>query len=427
MFTTFREANEWLQSRLKFGIKPGLERMHVMMELLNHPERRPKYIHVAGTNGKGSTIAFLNEILQQAGYVVGTYTSPSLETIHERISVNGVPISDEEFIHLVNTVKPVAEKVEQTEFGAPTEFEVMTAMMFDYFGRVNIPDVVLLETGLGGTYDSTNIISPLISIITSIGHDHMGILGESLEEIASQKAGIIKSGVPVMTAVQASSLLSIIEKTATSKKARVYSLNKHFSILEQNERLIFRTPFHEYENVKLGLSGTHQRSNAILAVMAANYLTFYYSFQIERKHIKEGLEKTFWKGRFEQVSKDPTIVLDGAHNVEGVTALKETVRQSYPNRTVHVIFSAMKDKETKEMIDILSSFAHRIMFTSFANPRAKQAKALYDEADVKLKFYEEDWVQSIERMKQTLSHGDVLIITGSLYFIGEVRKLFVNN
>lgn len=422
MFTSFEQAEQWLQSRLKFGIKPGLERMNVMMEKLGYPHRRPKYVHVAGTNGKGSTIAFLKEILGEAGYMVGTYTSPSLETIHERISINGSPITDEEFIHLVNTLKPVVEEVEQSAYGAPTEFEVMTAMMFYYFGRVNVPDIVLLETGLGGTYDSTNIISPLVSIITSIGHDHMEILGETLSDIAHQKAGIIKNGVPVITGVKEEEALSVIRKVANEKKAKVYCFGHEFLFQESEESLSIRTPFRHYENVNLGLKGIHQRSNASLAVMACNYLAVYYSFIIESEHILNGLARASWKGRFEQVSEDPTIVLDGAHNVEGMQALKETVVTSFPKKKVKVVFACLKDKSVSKMLDILTSFADEIMFTSFANGRARSAKELYREAQFSQKEYEENWIQAIDKVKESLTKDDVLVVTGSLYFIAEVRK-----
>lgn len=217
MFQTYEEALKWIHSRLTFGIKPGLQRMEWMMEKLDHPERRCRFIHVAGTNGKGSTIAFMQEVLKAAEYKVGAFTSPYLESFNERITIDGNPISEEEILQLSNVIKPVVDELEKTELGAPTEFEVITAMMFYYFGKINVPDVVLLETGLGGKWDSTNIANPILSVITMIGHDHLNILGSTIEEIAEQKAGIIKNGVPVITAVEQKEALDVIERVAKEK------------------------------------------------------------------------------------------------------------------------------------------------------------------------------------------------------------------
>lgn len=193
MFHTYNEALNWIHSRLRLGIKPGLKRMEWMMEKLNHPERRLRTVHIGGTNGKGSTVTFLRSILQEAGYSVGTFTSPYFEQFNERISVNGTPVTDQEITELANVIFPLAEELEKTELGGPTEFEVITAMSIYYFSKINPVDIVIFEVGLGGRFDSTNIIYPLLSIITSIGLDHTNILGHSISEIAFEKAGIIKT------------------------------------------------------------------------------------------------------------------------------------------------------------------------------------------------------------------------------------------
>jgi len=421
MFTSYDEARSWLHSRLKFGVKPGLERMLYMMEKLGHPERIPKYIHVAGTNGKGSTIIFLKEVLQDAEYKVGTFTSPYIETFNERISMDGTPISDEEFIHLANAIKPVVEEVEKTELGAPTEFEIITAMAFYYFGKINIPDIVLLETGLGGLFDSTNIISPLISIITNIGHDHMGILGETIEEITAQKAGIIKSGVPVISAVEQESAQQVIEDVAKSKKAKHYLLGRDFYKQKDNQ-LIVKTPFKRYNDLFISMKGPHQEKNATLAVMALDYLKVYYSFMIEEENIISGLKKAHWPGRFEELSQKPSIIIDGAHNIEGIKALRETIEVHYPNKKTFILFSALRDKSVQEMIDELSTFAFEMTFTTFDFNRALSAKEMYNIAQIKNKHYKEDWKEAFHQIKEQLGEEDVFLITGSLYFISEVRK-----
>lgn len=421
MFTSYEEARKWLHSRLSFGVKPGLERMKIMMEKLGHPERTVRYIHVAGTNGKGSTIAFLKEILQEAGFKVGTFTSPYIETFNERISMNGNPITDEEFIQLANKLKPIVEEVEKTDFGAPTEFEVITAMAFYYFGRINIPDIVLLETGLGGMYDSTNIISPLLSIITNIGHDHEEILGTTLKEIAAQKAGIIKNGVPVVSAVEQPEALQVIEEVSKQKKAKHYLLSREFS-MKNDGCLSIQTPFKTYNELSISMKGPHQEKNAALAIMAADYLKVYYSFIIEEDDIQSGVKKAFWKGRFEELSTSPTIIIDGAHNPEGVKVLKETVQAYYPEKNIVVLFSVLQDKKVKEMIQELSSFASKIIFTSFSFPRALRAKELFDKAEFQNKQYEENWQQALPKAISTLHDDELLLITGSLYFISDVRK-----
>lgn len=421
MFQTYEEALKWIHSRLTFGIKPGLQRMEWMMEKLDHPERRCRFIHVAGTNGKGSTIAFMQEVLKAAEYKVGAFTSPYLESFNERITIDGNPISEEEILQLSNVIKPVVDELEKTELGAPTEFEVITAMMFYYFGKINVPDVVLLETGLGGKWDSTNIANPILSVITMIGHDHLNILGSTIEEIAEQKAGIIKNGVPVITAVEQKEALDVIERVAKEKKAKHYWLTRDFHAGDFDEFFV-QTPFKRYNSLSLQMKGNHQAINAALSVMTLDYLRVYYSFIIEEEHIQEGLKRTFWKGRFEEVKEKPRVILDGAHNPEGMAALKETVQKFYPDKKIIMLFSCVKDKQYKEMIEQAAQIANRIIFTTFHFPKAADAKELYEACDMKDKEYEDNWELAYEKIINTMDDETVLIITGSLYFIGEVRK-----
>ncbi|HZG72478.1 MAG TPA: folylpolyglutamate synthase/dihydrofolate synthase family protein, partial [Chondromyces sp.] len=272
MLHTYEEALEWIHGRLRMGIKPGLKRMEWMMERLGNPERHLKTIHVGGTNGKGSTVTHLRSILQEAGYEVGTFTSPYIEIFNERISVNGQPVSDEEIVELANVIKPLAEEMDNTDFGGPTEFEIITAMAIVYFARIHPVDVAIFEVGLGGRFDSTNIIHPLVSIITNIGMDHMQFLGDSIEEIAMEKAGIIKSGVPVITAVKQPEAFQVIENKAKEKRTAVYSLGNQFtkewlSSLPQGEKFHFQSVYGEYQELQTGLNGLHQTDNAALAVM----------------------------------------------------------------------------------------------------------------------------------------------------------------
>ncbi|AEH47001.1 bifunctional folylpolyglutamate synthase/dihydrofolate synthase [Parageobacillus thermoglucosidasius] len=430
MVRTYKEALAWIHGRLRLGIKPGLERMEWMMEKLGHPERRVRAIHVAGTNGKGSTVSYLRHILQAAGYSVGTFTSPYVEKFNERISVNGRPIRDKEIVELVRAIQPLAEELETTELGAPTEFEVITAMMFYYFGKKNIQDVVIIEAGLGGRFDSTNVIYPILSIITNIGYDHMNILGETLEKIALEKAGIIKSGVPVITAVNQPEAWAVIAGKAKSLKAKTYRLGEDFSIVqheanEDGERFSVETVFSQYPDLNITMFGAHQVQNAAVAVMAADYLRMCYSFLIEKEHIYEGLEKAKWIGRFERISNKPLIIIDGAHNAEGIRSLVDTVRLHYPNKDVHVLFAALADKPLEQMIPPLAGIAKTITFTSFNFPRAASAEQLAALCDHPDKACITDWERWLKEKRKQKRSDDLFLITGSLYFIAEVRKLLL--
>ncbi|WP_027409482.1 bifunctional folylpolyglutamate synthase/dihydrofolate synthase [Anoxybacteroides tepidamans] len=431
MVRTYNEAIDWIHSRLKLGIKPGLKRMEWMMDKLGNPERRMKAIHVAGTNGKGSTVCYLRHILQEAGYSVGTFTSPYVEQFNERISVNGQPISDEELVQLVDVIKPLAEQLEKTELGGPTEFEVITAMMFYYFGRLNVQDIVIIEAGLGGRFDSTNVIYPLLSVITNIGYDHMNILGETLEAIAFEKAGIIKAGVPVITAVEQPEALRVIEEKASAVKAKAYVLGNDFTITahsptETGEQFTVETLFVKYPSLTTTMFGAHQVKNASLAVMAADYLRTYYSFIIEEEHIRSGIEKAKWIGRFEKLSDEPLLIIDGAHNEAGIKSLIETVQTHYADKNVHILFAALSDKPLDKMIQPLADIAKTMTFTSFDFPRAATAKQLEALCQHPNKTCREDWREWIEEKRTSFKNDDLFLITGSLYFISEVRKFLKN-
>jgi dihydrofolate synthase/folylpolyglutamate synthase len=425
MFTSYVDTLNWIHSHLRLGIKPGLKRMEWMMERLGHPERNIKSIHVGGTNGKGSTVSFIRSILQEAGYQVGTFTSPYIEQFNERISVNGAPISNDEMIILANKIKPLAEELEHTELGAPTEFEVITAMSFYYFGKLKPADFVLYEVGLGGRFDSTNIIHPILSVITTIGLDHMAILGDTIEQIAFEKAGIIKSGVPVITGVQQEEAIEVIAKKAKEKMARLYLINKNFSILAsqstaEGEFFTYQSERTTYQHLFITMKGSHQVLNASLAVKAIEYLQTYLSVQIEEIHIRAGLEKMYWIGRFEKLQDKPTIIIDGAHNREGIRELAKTVKVHLTNQPITVVFSALEDKPLDEMVTQLDLIATSIIYTSFDFPRVASAEKLYSlQPLVKAKAVE-NFKDAIDQALGNKDHA--IIITGSLYFISQVRQ-----
>ncbi|MBD1381192.1 bifunctional folylpolyglutamate synthase/dihydrofolate synthase [Metabacillus arenae] len=427
MAFTYEEAVDWIHSRLKFGIKPGLERMKWMMKELGNPEKKIQAIHVGGTNGKGSTVAYLRNILNESGYSVGTFTSPYIETFNERISINGLPIEDQNLTNLVEEIKPLVEKLEKTHLGSPTEFEVITAMAFHYFGNRIEVDAVLFEVGLGGLYDSTNIVEPIMSIITSIGHDHMNILGKSLKEIAGQKAGIIKPNIPVITGVQDDDALKVILEKANQKDSQPFVIDKDFyvhdmEVLNSGELFSVKTPNHSYKSVKINMRGLHQIHNASLAVMAADLLNANNLFTMNDESIRRGLMKTSWIGRFERIHQNPEVIIDGAHNQEGIDSLVSVLNRHYKDRSIHILFSALEDKDFKEMVSKLDSIAKTISFTSFPFPRAASAHQLYDASKSMKKFLFENWKEAIDSVVRQKSQEDVIIITGSLYFISLVRR-----
>lgn len=426
MFTTYSEALNWIHGRLRLGIKPGLKRMQWMMERLGSPEAKLKAIHIGGTNGKGSTVTFLRSILEASGYSVGTFTSPYIEQFNERISVNGQAISDEELIKLVNIIRPLADELEDTDLGAPTEFEVITAMSFYYFAEMNQVDIVLFEVGLGGRFDSTNIITPMASVITNIGLDHTNILGNTYEEIAFEKAGIIKDERPLFTAVQLPGVLKVIEEQAKQKNAPIYRLNKEFFIdahepQPKGELFSVTTEFQALANLEISMIGKHQTENATLAIMTAQYLNEKSDFSISEQAIRTGLKAAYWPGRFEIISENPLIIIDGAHNDEGVTRLTTELAERYPNNPIHVVFAALKDKKLDNMIARLDQVAEKISFVSFDYPRAAAANDLLELSTLENKQAIDDWKSYLPEVINTLKGRDLLVITGSLYFISEIK------
>jgi dihydrofolate synthase/folylpolyglutamate synthase len=429
MFEHYSEAIDWIHSRLKFGVKPGLKRMEWLLEELDHPEKNIPTIHVAGTNGKGSTISFMLHMLTEAGYKVGSFTSPYIETFNERISVNGQPISDQEMLELVNEVKPYVEMIEKTELGGPTEFEIITTMMFLYFGKYNIPDFLLLETGLGGRLDSTNIVEPLLSIITNVGYDHMNILGESIAEIAAEKAGIIKQGVPIMSAVENDDARKVISEIANHQAADLFLIGEQINLSEKqlhdhDEMFSIHTPYKTYRDLVISMKGQHQIKNAALAISAIDYLEKISKVKIDEEQIRKGLNKTFWKGRFELVNRNPEVIIDGAHNKEGIESLIETLTRHYPNKNIHFLYSALIDKDYVEMIARLSSIATSMHFTTFDFPRAATAYELYSACELQKKSYSESWQSILDELLTTYQgqNEDIIVVTGSLYFISHIRE-----
>ncbi|KKK33048.1 folylpolyglutamate synthase [Mesobacillus campisalis] len=426
MFTTYKEALDWIHARLRLGIKPGLARMEWMMERLGSPENSIKAIHVGGTNGKGSTVTYLRSMLQAEGYHVGTFTSPYIEQFNERISVNGTPISDEDILELVNVIRPLADELEATQLGGPTEFEVITAMSFYYFAQKHPVDIVLYEVGLGGRFDSTNIVKPIASIITNIGLDHTSILGETHEEIAFEKAGIIKEGIPIFTGVRHPGALKVIKEQAEQKLAPISVLHEDFAIVNhqsaaRGERFSLDTKEGFIPDLEISMIGKHQTENAALAVTALLNLAQTGWIEIGEKSIRDGLAAAYWPGRFEILSEKPLVILDGAHNDEGITALAAELEERFAPKDIHLVFAALKDKKLDKMIATLDQAASTISFVSFDFPRAAAAEDLVKISTSTHKLAVDDWKAYLPEEIKRLKENELLVITGSLYFISEVK------
>lgn len=427
MFETFEETLNWIHGRKVFGMKPGLKRMEWMLEKLDFPNKKIKAIHVAGTNGKGSTVTFLRNMLQANGQVVGTYTSPYIELFNERISVNGEPISDKEIIRLANIVYPLACELEETELDGPSEFEIITMMMFVYFGEGHA-DVVIIEVGLGGLLDSTNVITPIVSAITTIGLDHMKILGETVPEIAFQKAGIIKPGVPVVTGKIPKEALEVIEAYANEKGSKVYFFGKDFTATKWQtlptwgEQFTFEDEAIYLNQLQIGMLGKHQIENATVAIETLRIYSEKTGLVLNHEDTRRGLKQSFWPGRMEKVNDKPLMILDGAHNEPAIRRLVETIKLDFNQQEVYLIFAVLQDKAIGNMVSLLTELPNiHLILTSFDFPRAATIDELkgYAGSGVTIK---EHWQEALRDTVNEMDESDVILITGSLYFISEVRQ-----
>ena len=407
----------WIHERTKFGIKPGVKRMEWMLDKLNNPQFNINGIHVGGTNGKGSTVAYLRSALVDNGYEVGTFTSPFIETFNERISLNGIPISDDAIVELVQKVKPVSEALEaETELGTATEFEIITTMMFLYFGEIHPVDFVIVEAGLGIKNDSTNVFKPILSILTSIGLDHVDILGDTYVDIAKDKGAIVKPETPVIYAVKNEDALKVIRDFVEQQNAEGIELDRDISVISQGEEFTYRYKNYELETLILDMFGEHQKENAALAITALIELNESGLVELDFNKMINGIEAVHWTGRIEKVKDDPLMIIDGAHNLESIEALIKTLKDYYKIDNVDVLYAAINGKPIHAMVDQLKTIASTMYITDFDFPKACTKEEIYDEIRFEQKETVDDFVQFIENYE-----GQGLVITGSLYFISEVK------
>ncbi|RXY89469.1 bifunctional folylpolyglutamate synthase/dihydrofolate synthase, partial [Salmonella sp. 3DZ2-4SM] len=335
----YLDSLHWIHERTKFGIKPGVKRMKWMLDKLGNPEEKIQAVHVVGTNGKGSTVSYLREALVANNYEIGTFTSPFIVTFNERISINGTPITDDELVELVQIVKPISERLEsETDLGPATEFEIITLMMFVYFGTVHPVDFVIIEAGLGALNDSTNVFQPIMTVLTSIGLDHTNILGDTYMDIAREKAGVIKPSVPLVYAIKPKDALHFVREVVEKNYNKGLELDRDFHVLSDDTEFTYRYGSYELENIQLKMIGQHQHENAALAITTLIEMYQRGMIQLNFNTMIDAIEHTTWSGRIEKVQEEPLILIDGAHNRESIDALVDTLKQYYSDKKIDVLF-----------------------------------------------------------------------------------------
>lgn len=426
MFNSYEEVEKYMKQRDVIGIKPGLERMNKLLTRVGNPEQEITAIHVAGTNGKGSTIHYMSEAFRSHGYQVGIFTSPSMYGLRGHILHNGLPISKKNILSIMNELYPYIQQLDQEEM-APTPFEILTVIAFRYFAKY--VDLSLIETGMGGREDTTNCITPILSIITSVAKDHQAFLGNTIEQIASHKAGIIKPMIPVILGELEESAYQVILEEAKKKQAKVYRFGFDFTCdnkRQEGTRQHFQWKTKTIEMpICLQMSGEHQVKNASMALMAL-FIFHQKYYPLNKKYIQNALTHTQIPGRFEKVSEQPHIIIDGAHNQAGIDAFIQTVNEQYKNKKKQLVFAGFKDKDLKEMLTKCIPFFESVYITTFEHPRAIGASQLQKEIGASSLYVKEDWQELLRGLiTSSSSKEESIFIVGSFHFITIVRRYFL--
>ncbi|MDY0396879.1 bifunctional folylpolyglutamate synthase/dihydrofolate synthase [Virgibacillus halophilus] len=427
MIETYKDAENFLRERGQLGIKPGLQRVSRLLMELGHPERKVSGIHIAGTNGKGSTVQFLKSAFKNNDYLVGSFTSPSMHGLRGHIKLQDDPISKETFIGLLQDMLPVIEKMDIEDM-APTSFEILTVLAFLCFAD-NV-DIALIEAGMGGREDTTNCFTPILSIITNVALDHTAFLGDTVAKIAAHKAGIIKYKVPVVAGELPETAMEVIETEASSKHAALYCLHQYFCykrILPEKgiHRFLFESAGFKKE-VQLRMAGEHQEKNAALAIMATLLLRDMH-FPVDMRKALSGISSSTAAGRFEKVYNHPEIIVDSAHNPAGMKAFLRTVAENYPYQRKKLLFAGFKDKDLRHMLQDCFGKFDEITLTSFDHPRAAGVANLEEIFPSETFYKEKDYRVYIERILQDRDPKTIYFIAGSFHFISEVREYMAQN
>jgi len=417
----YQETLNYLYGLEHFGISLGLENIHALMAAFGDPHEDLPIVHVAGSNGKGSTISFLKDMLATTGLRVGVYTSPHLRHFSERIVVADKPITEAEIVELTRELRPVAEKIPRIV----TFFDFTTAMALLYFSQLQ-PDVVILETGLGGTLDATNVVSkPLLTIITNIALEHEEYLGNTLLSVAREKAGILKPLTPLVSGVRNPRVREYLERKNQSLGGRSYFSGRDFRIRrKQDGSFSYKGLGRQLKGLQLQMLGEYQQDNASLALCALEVLAELGIANPDDSQIQKGLAASFWPGRLEKISSRPDFYVDGAHNPHGVRALIPVLRQLLAGRRLILLIGAMKDKQVPTMVSYLAPLAAEIIVTRAKLDRSCSTEQLHFEAEKYCQhvFRTETIAEAISLGKKRAEIDDLIFFTGSLYCVGEALE-----
>lgn len=421
----YRQSLEYVESLEKYGIVPGLDNIKELCRRIGNPQDALKFVHIAGTNGKGSTLAYISTILQCAGYRVGRYLSPVIEEYREKIQVNQKPVTQKAFCEGIELIRQACSDMVAQGMAHPTPFEVETALSFWYFWKKNC-DIVVLETGMGGKNDATNLITTTqVAVLASIGMDHMQFLGKSLAEIAGQKAGIIKENAITVSMLQKEEAMQVITRAADEKKSPLCiadekkAVHVHYGLTKQ------RFDYGGYKGLEITLAGTYQIANAILAIEAVRALEKK-GYSISEQALRQGLRQTKWYGRFSVIAKKPYFIVDGAHNEDSAQKLAESIEFYFTNKRIIYIMGILKDKEYEKIIGLTHKYADQIItVTPPQNSRALHAYELAREvAKVHPSVTAVDSLEeAVEISRMLADKEDVIIAFGSLSYLGKLKNI----
>ena len=431
----YNDTLRYLYNLEKFGIVFGLENITWILNLIDNPHKALKAVHIGGTNGKGSVASMLSYILKEGGYRVGKYTSPHLMSFTERITINEEEITEEEIVEITAFIREKIEREDSSRFF--TFFDFTTALAFEYFYRKNI-DIALIEVGLGGRLDSTNVVEPLADIITNVGLDHTEYLGNNITDIAREKAGIIKDGVPVITGAEGIAGM-VVKEVAEHRNSPVYELGRDFSCKKKKEQVMaYQGLSRHFEDIFINLQGDHQFINAAMALCTTEVISPL-GFHVSDESIYLGMSRVQWHGRLETVREKPTIILDGAHNPGGMRVLSEFFRTHHTEKKKILVFGVMKDKEYKKMLEEIAPLMDLVIITKPDMERALSPdvlKTLMQSSELSKGtasttqplnhlnvLYTQDVKSALEKAKDAAGDNDLILITGSLYTIGEAKQI----
>lgn len=421
------ENNQWIANYRTDQPHFGLERMEELLALRGNPHLKLKVIHIGGTNGKGSTIAFLKNMLEKMGLRVGVFSSPYLIHYTDQISINGVSIPEVRLESLMADYRSLLEGGAAASLQGTTEFEIITAIAYDYFASEQV-EVAIMEVGMGGLLDSTNVCQPILTGITTIGLDHVALLGDTLEAIAEQKAGIIKQGIPLVTGRIAPEALAVIDRIAEGKDAPIFAYGTDYQVRYQKSMVTGEV--FDYTSVvrqgrfQTGLLGLHQIENAGMAIALLDNFCQEDGRELASNHVlAQALEETSWPGRLEIVSRDPLMILDGAHNPHAIKALLATLQERFADYRKEILFTCIKTKALEDMLDLLGAMPDtELTLTHFDDSRATDEKVLEEAAKSRNLSYQ-GWQDFLEQKltDKKEEKKTVRIVTGSLYFLSQVR------